>query len=461
LYHPGATNCAIYVRISFDFEGTGLGVERQTKDALALAERLGWTVDEVYRDNNISASGRKPRPEYQRLIAALEDGKHNGLICYDLDRLTRSPVEVEHIIELAERTGIRLATVGGNVDLLTPEGRLHARIKASVARHEIEQTSKRIRRMMQDRAEKGLPHAAAGYGYRRVNGKDIIVPEQAAVVREIAERLLSGESVKAVTESLNARGLPSPYGRAWSRVTTRHVALRERNAGFRRHQGRIVGKGDWEPVYDEDTYYRLHTLLSDPARKTTTGSAHRYLLTGIANCGKCGEKVRVILGPRTRNDKREKRKAYVCKKCHGISRNVENVDGFIVKLVTRRLAKPDARAIFRSEPDPLLITEANRLRAKLDFVATQFARDEITGDQLTTITGTLRPKLQAIEAQLRPVPVDLSDLATPDIAKRWKDLPLERQRAVVDFLLDITLLPRGQDAPRRFDPESVKAEWKR
>jgi hypothetical protein len=110
-----------------------------------------------------------------------------------------------------------------------------------------------------------------------------------------------------------------------------------------------------------------------------------------------------------------------------------------------------------------LIAEANRLRAKLEFVAGQFARDEITGDQLTLITGTLRPKLQAIEAEIRPSPVDLSDLATPDIAKRWKGIPLERRRAVVDFLWDITLLPRGKDAPRRFDPESIRAlpKWKR
>jgi site-specific DNA recombinase len=460
LYHSGATNCAIYVRISFDFEGTGLGIERQTKDALDLAGKLGWHVDEVYRDNHISASGKKPRPEYLRLLAALEAGKHNALICYDLDRLTRSPVEVEHIIELAERRGIKLATVGGNVNLATPEGRLHARIKASVARHEIEQSSKRIRRKMQERAEKGLPHGAPGYGYRRSGGRDVIEPVEAAVVREIAERLLAGEGVKPVTDSLNARGIPSPYGREWSRVTVRHVVLRERNAGFRRHQGRIVGKGDWPPIFDEDTYHRLRSLLSNPARKVTTGSAYRYLLSGIAKCGKCGRPVRVLLTGRGRGTN-EKRRSYTCGHCHGISRNLESVDRLIIKLVTRRLAKPDAKAIFTPEPDLLLVAEANRLRNKLEFVADQFAKDEIDGDQFTHITSMVRPKLRAIEAQLRPAPLDFSDLATPDIGKRWKDIPLERRRAVVDFLLDITLLPRGKDAPRRFDPDSIKVEWKR
>ena len=452
---------AIYARISLDTEGVGAGVERQLKDGAALAERLGWEVAERYIDNSVSAYSGKPRPAYIQMMTDVEAGRCNAVIAYDLDRLSCQPLEIENIIDLADKGMVQLATVTGAYDLATPTGRLHARIKASVARHESEQTASRIRRMMQDRAEKGLPHAAAGYGYERVGGKDIIVPTEAAVVREIAESLLSGISVSAVTKLLNERGIPSPYGRQWSRVTTRHVVLRERNAGFRRHQGRIIGKGDWEPIYDEDTYYRLHALLGDPARKVTSGNAYRYLLTGIAKCGKCGNPVRVILGPRTRNGQRVKRKAYVCGKCHGISRDVDSVDRLIVKLVTRRLAQPDARAIFRPEPDLLLVAEANRLRNKLDFVAGQFARDEIDGEQLTLITSTIRPKLKSIEAQLRPVPVDLSDLATPDIAKRWKDIPLERRRAVVDFLLNITLLPRGKDAPRRFDPNSIKVEWKR
>jgi hypothetical protein len=335
--------------------------------------------------------------------------------------------------------------------------------------------SRRIKREIQQRAERGLPHGQEAYGWKRVKGEDVLDPAEAAVVREIAARLLSGESVKAVTQSLNDRGVPPPYdvdrrraqaerkGRSfdpshveWSRVTVRALVLRERNAGLRRYQGRIIGPGKWEPIFDEDTYYRLRALLSDPERKVTTGSAFRYLLTGIAKCGKCGRPVRVLI-----SHSKGKRRSYTCGHCHGISRNQESVDQLIIKLVTRRLAMPDARAIFNPAPDQLLIAEANRIRSKLAFIADQYAKDLITGQQLIDITSIEKPKLARIEAELRPAIVDLSDLATPDIAKRWKDIPLERRRAVVDFLLDITLMPRGKDAPRRFDPESVKAEWKR
>jgi site-specific DNA recombinase len=410
----------------------------------------------VFTDNDITASGRRKRPSYEQMLEQLEDRRRDALVCWDVDRLTRTPIELERIIDLADRYGITLASVGGEIDLATPQGRLTARIKASVARHEVEQSSRRIKREIQQRAEKGLPHGPKAYGWNRINGRDVLDPAESAVVREIAKRLLSGESVKSVTSYLNAHGIPSPAGREWSRVTLRHVVLRERNAGFRRHQGKIIGKGEWEPIFDEDTYYRLHALLGDPERKVTTGNAFRYLLTGIAKCGKCGKPVRVLI-----SHSKGQRRSYACGHCHGISRNVESVDRLITKLVTRRLAMPDAKAIFVPVPDPLLLAEAETLRAKLDLVADQFAADEIDGEQLKRITAKLRPRQHEVEARLRPVVLDLADLATPDIAERWDQVPLERRRAVVDFLLDITLLPRGKDAPRRFDPNSVKVEWKR
>jgi len=42
-----STPAAIYVRISRDTEGTGLGVKRQRADCEALARKHGWTVVEV------------------------------------------------------------------------------------------------------------------------------------------------------------------------------------------------------------------------------------------------------------------------------------------------------------------------------------------------------------------------------------------------------------------------------
>ncbi|MBA3489531.1 MAG: recombinase family protein, partial [Longispora sp.] len=56
----------IYVRISQDREGAGLGVARQETDCRALCERLGWTVVDVYADNDTSAYSGAPRPQWSR-----------------------------------------------------------------------------------------------------------------------------------------------------------------------------------------------------------------------------------------------------------------------------------------------------------------------------------------------------------------------------------------------------------
>ena len=49
---------AIYVRISQDRAGAGLGIARQEDDCRALCERKGWQVAGIYADNDVSAYSR-------------------------------------------------------------------------------------------------------------------------------------------------------------------------------------------------------------------------------------------------------------------------------------------------------------------------------------------------------------------------------------------------------------------
>ncbi len=80
---------AIYCRISLDAGGEGLGVKRQQELCEKLAGEKGWLVSEIYVDNDKSAYSGKPRPAYERMLADLEAGRRDAVICVDLDRLTR------------------------------------------------------------------------------------------------------------------------------------------------------------------------------------------------------------------------------------------------------------------------------------------------------------------------------------------------------------------------------------
>jgi DNA invertase Pin-like site-specific DNA recombinase len=89
-------------------------------------ERKGWAVAEVFEDNDISAADkRKRRPGFERMLRAVDAGKLDAIVAWDLDRIVRRPVELEQFVERCQDAGIRhLATVGGDVDLGTGDGLL-------------------------------------------------------------------------------------------------------------------------------------------------------------------------------------------------------------------------------------------------------------------------------------------------------------------------------------------------
>jgi site-specific DNA recombinase len=153
----------LYARISLDRAGAGLGVERQLEDCRALARTRGWDIAGQYADNDLSAYSGKRRPEFQRLLADVEAGTITGIVVWHVDRLTRQPRELEDIIRLADRLGLALATVTGDIDLATPTGRMMARILGATARYESEQKSARHRRQISQAARSGRPHGGQGH----------------------------------------------------------------------------------------------------------------------------------------------------------------------------------------------------------------------------------------------------------------------------------------------------------
>ncbi len=251
-------------------------------------------------------------------------------------------------------------------------------------------------------------------------------------------------------------------GKAWTTTSLRGVLLRERNAGLRVHQGEVVGRGDWEPVLDEDTYRRVVAVLTDPGRRTApASSAVKYLLSGLARCGVCGGPMRVLVA----NPKqRRAADSYVCQQGYHVRRSRPLLDDLVVALIVGRLSRPDAVNLLTRRDDggaaQEAVDKAAALRARLDTAADAFAEGTIDGSQLTRITGRLRPELERWQQAARAASTspDLLDLAGPDIAERWHALPLARQRAVIDLLLTIHVLPAGRGPG--FDPDSVQVAWR-
>jgi site-specific DNA recombinase len=142
-----------------------------------------WNVL-VENDVGASSYSRKPRPLYAQLLERAQRREFDVILAYSNSRLTRRPLELEDLIRLHESTGVRLATVvSGDDDLSTADGRMVARIKASVDAGEAERVSERTRRGKLQRARQGRPMTGGGRPFGYANDRLTVIEAEAEAER--------------------------------------------------------------------------------------------------------------------------------------------------------------------------------------------------------------------------------------------------------------------------------------
>ena len=101
-----------YVRVSTDRQAEqGVSLEAQEAKIRAMATVQGADLLEVIIDGGESAKNLN-RPGLKRLIARVESGKVEAVIIAKLDRLTRSVKDLCSLLELFEKRGVALISVG-------------------------------------------------------------------------------------------------------------------------------------------------------------------------------------------------------------------------------------------------------------------------------------------------------------------------------------------------------------
>lgn len=508
---PKTVRAAIYLRISLDPEMDGLAIDRQREDCETLAKYKKWEVVETYVDQSISASDATvKRPAYDRMVQDYEAGLLDAIICYDLDRLTRQPMQMEEWIKRSENKGLLLATANGEADLSTDYGTLMARVKAAVARQEIErkgarQSSAQLQRAKQGRAPKGT--RPVGY---RTNGD--VIDDEATAVKAIYEAFLRGDSLASIARALsgqdgedvakdvpavpshmrtlvierNARRIetglnpkPVPPERPWNTSTVLSILRNPRYAGYsvyskkktrrqeasesrrkelknnilRDEDGEPI-KGQWDPIIEEDTWWNVQNTLDDPNRVTNrTGSTVRkYIGAGLYRCDVCDQPVI------TRN------RYYSCKDGH-LNRTRGAIDDYVKRIVVARLQRKDLNKR-QKQADPTandayskLIAEQN---ARIARAERDYDNEFIEGQDLARIRKSAREEINRLEAKrlstgsgvtLRPI------LGVDDPAEAFLNATMPAQRTLIDTLMTVRL-KKARQGIKGFNPETVSIEWK-
>jgi site-specific DNA recombinase len=395
-------NVALYLRQSMDKLADELVVTRQEAECRALCESRGWRVVAVYTDNDTSASA-KSRPDYERMPADYGTGKFQAVVAWDLDRLYRYPKQLEHLIDVAEKDGLTLATVGGDADLATDNGRLFARIKAAVARGEIERKGARQKAAARRRAVSGGRSWSSRPLGITEDGTGL-VEQEAEALRWAYQEVVRGGTFASIAREFNARGLRTTRDNEWTPTSLRPVLLNVRNIGRREYKGQDVGEASWPAIVDPGTFYSAVAVLRD-APRGKGGSPRRNLLTGLVKCGRCGKgMVAAQAGAGA-----TKRKIYRCPTGH-LSTNADPLEVIVRKRALEVYAASDSRVLEprRAPVDTdALVADERALTERLDGLADAYATGAVTLQQLTRATAAIEAQIEEVRAKLAEAPQDL------------------------------------------------------
>lgn len=233
-----------YTRVSTAEQAAeGWTLAQQRRDIEAECRRRGWTLVEVIEDAGYTGRNDE-RPGMQRALMLLGRRRNapKAIVVTRLDRLARSLVNLATYIDLSAKQGWGLVALDQELNTTTANGRLVARIIASVAQWESEINGERVREGMAEARASGKQ-----FGYQ--------AQVDQPTVQRIVRARKRGRSYAAIARTLDTQRVPPPGGGArWYPSTVERIY--KRTAGHAQINAVVGGGGGQVSTWrwtDEDS----------------------------------------------------------------------------------------------------------------------------------------------------------------------------------------------------------------
>lgn len=186
--------CAVYLRSATPSQATPYPLADQWEACEAYAKERGWETVAVYRDDAVS--GVSPsRPNLDAMMADAERGAFDVLLVKDLDRLSRSAVQLHDLLERLDALGIAVHAASGDGLAIATRAAAIQFVCGACA---------------EDTLQVG-PAGRVAYGYKQAregkSGQREVDPAQARVVQGIFAACAEDLSPQKIAEALNGGGL--------------------------------------------------------------------------------------------------------------------------------------------------------------------------------------------------------------------------------------------------------------
>lgn len=441
---------AVYARQSIDKKDS-ISIETQVEQC--KGEIPSEANVAVYTDKGFSGSNTN-RPSFKRLMQDIEKGKVNSVVCYKLDRISRSLLDFAGIVNIFNEYDVSFISCNERFDTSTPIGKAMLYIVMVFAELERETIRLRVTDSVYDRASKGFfIGGVAPYGFNKVpttiNGTKTSMFEADTELLPVIEKAYdmyanTNCSLRDIAINFNENGILSAKGRGWSSDTiskllhspvyvkaNAEVYLYYKNKGcvmnnaveeyvndrglylygHRENAGRKqaslqdhhVTIALHEGIIDAETWLKVKYKLESNVQIKNTGKSNVTWLSGLVRCGLCGNRVKLMTS-RKKNSKLEYR-YFTCslrlskKMCEGFANVVPfDVEDIVeVQLLKHLKALVNTPIETNKAPDrriALIDNEIISIEVQIQTLINQLA----TGS--TTVTRYINDKIGELDNRM-------------------------------------------------------------
>lgn len=267
----------------FRESAAGGDIAQQNRAFLDYCRRQGLDADRTFVDG---ASSNGHAEGFRQLLAFLRAGGGEYVVVVpSIEALGSTVTDAARRYFQLEGIGVRVAPIaGGEID-----GELVTLWSAKDAGDGI---GERVRAAMRRKAVKGEVLGRPPYGYRVGNRRRLeLVPEEAVVVRYIFRLYLNeGIGIRLIARRLNQEGLKTRRGANWSMVSIRDILRNRVYLGTYSRFGVRVAGSHPSLVSPED-FRKVEDRLNSRRTSYKPRQASKFLLSGIASCGYCGNRL--------------------------------------------------------------------------------------------------------------------------------------------------------------------------
>lgn len=294
----------IYCRKSSEDEQRQIAsIGDQTESLRKLVEREDL---DLVREFSEEKSAKDPgRPVFNEVLNRIEKGEADGLICWDIDRLSRNPIDNGRLQWMLQKGVIRVIKTPGRSYYPEDAGLLMS-IEGGRATDFVMRLSKNVKRGLMGKVQKGWRPSGGPIGYINIGtekgGKTIASdPERFLLVRKMWELFLAGNySVSKIVDIANNEwGLRTLQRR---KLGGKPLALSHGYKifsdpfyyGYFNWTDPQTGeeklyKGSHEAMISESEFWRAQTLLGKKGKRRP--SVRDFAFTGMMSCGECGSSI--------------------------------------------------------------------------------------------------------------------------------------------------------------------------